>query len=181
MKRIFLFLGILILSSPWAWAQLKEVKPPVEYPMNRLWIYLLFGILTALLSLFLFNLYRTVSRKSVSSEIKSPQETAYARLEELHRRFLPEKGELKEYYTVLGDILRRYCEDRFRVRAAEMTTPEFLEHVRKTQLFSAEREALFREFLDSCDMVKFAKYTPGRVEAEHSFELAKKIIDQTKD
>jgi len=77
--------------------------------------------------------------------------------------------------------VRQYLENRFNIRATEMTTEEFLIRVREDRALSFEHKGLLREFLQSCDLVKFAKYEPGQQEALSSMVAAKKLIDQTKE
>lgn len=38
---------------------------------------------------------------------------------------------------------------------------------------------LLRDFLERADLVKFAKYAPGKEEIEDSFEAAKRFIEAT--
>ncbi len=91
------------------------------------------------------------------------------------------KGKTKAYYIELSDIMRRYLENRFNIRAPEMTTEEFLIKVKEDSVLSLEHKGLLRDFLLNCDLVKFAKYQPAEQEAGLSFASAKKLIDQTKE
>jgi len=96
--------------------------------------------------------------------------------------------------------LREYIEGRFGLRAPELTTEEFLiELVQKKprrdpridhrppapgsaaagQSIPREHQQLLRDFLERADLVKFAKYTPGREEIEGSFEASKRFIEGT--
>jgi len=178
-----LFLGILIFLGPisvWA-GELREVKPPEEYPLNPLWLYLFFGI--AILGIFflIIRMYQNFIRANRPPPItQSPWEIAYERLEKLQARELLIQGQFKEYYTILCDILRRYCEERFSIKASEMTTEEFLIYLQHSQVFNGQQQRLWKEFLEACDMVKFAKYAPAMAEGEQGFHIAKKIIDETK-
>src|SRR5207245_506058 len=65
-------------------------------------------------------------RAAPSAPRRPPHEIAAAELERLRGRRLVEHGAFKEYYSALSDIVRRYLEDRFKLRAPEMTTEEFL-------------------------------------------------------
>ena len=46
-------------------------------------------------------------------------------------------------------------------------------------LLPEQKESL-GDFLASCDLVKFARYTPGRIEVEAVFVTAKKFVEETK-
>jgi len=108
-----------------------------------------------------------------------PWTIAREKLKSLMAEDLPAKGLIKEYYSRLSDIVRQYMEDRFNLRAPEMTTEEFLFSLRSSsQLNTVQKEAL-KDFLTCCDMVKFAKYSSHAQEMAQSFVLAEKLIDET--
>ena len=111
---------------------------------------------------------------------KPAHEIAYARLQALIQQDLIKAGKVKEFYEAISDILRHYIEDRFELRAPERTTEEFLVEIRDTGVLSeADRKAL-TEFLTHCDLVKFAKHSPTNEQIQHTFDLAKNFIEQTK-
>ena len=62
-----------------------------------------------------------------------------------------------------------------------MTTQEFLGYLRNSRHLNSEHNDLLKEFLNSCDMVKFAKYGPSLKETEMSFDMAKKLINALKE
>ncbi len=58
----------------------------------------------------------------------------------------------------LTDIVRRYLETRFQLRATRQTTTEFLRAIgRDDRILSVEDRKFLRSFLESADMVKFAR------------------------
>jgi len=107
-------------------------------------------------------------------------EIAYEQLKELKRMDLPGQGRIKEYYTILSDIIRHYLENRFLLRAPEMTTEEFIQEAGRSPKIGAEQKKLLKEFLSHCDMVKFAKYGPTLLEMLDSYREAENFIDQTR-
>jgi hypothetical protein len=121
-------------------------------------------------------------KKSIAAVriFKSAHEIAYARLQSLIRQDLVKAGKVKEFYEAISDILRHYIEDRFELRAPERTTEEFLFEIRDAGVLSeGDRKALM-EFLTHCDLVKFAKHSPTNEQIQHTFDLAKNFIEQTK-
>ena len=166
---------------------LRDVKPPVDdvsplfkLPQNNLWWVAL--LLIALISLFVFYWYQRRKKSQIAAPVVAPApwETAYNRLDELKAKNLIAQGKIKEYYIVLSDIARRYIEDRFKIKAPEMTTEEFFNSLRGARELSAQHKNILREFLNSCDMVKFAKYSSSADEADQGFELVKKLVDETR-
>jgi len=113
-------------------------------------------------------------------KIKTPHDIAYQHLEALRRKELPKKGLVKIYYTELSDIIRHYIENRFLLRAPEMTTEEFMARVKQSPELAQEHKDLLKVFLSQCDMVKFAKYGPTQLEMVDSFKAAENFVDQTK-
>jgi hypothetical protein len=111
---------------------------------------------------------------------KSPHVIAYEALRDLKMRELITQGRVKEYYIGLSDIVRHYLEGRFRLRAPEMTTEEFLEEAKRQEELSSDHKGLLRDFMSHCDLVKFAKYGPSDKEIGASFDSAKRLVDQTK-
>lgn len=170
-----------ILGDETANADIKDIKGPVGFP-NRLYLYLLSGAAAAVvIAAVVFLILR---RKKKAGETVSPprpaHEIAYEALMELEKKDYPGTGRIKEYYIALSDIVRRYLENRFQLRAPEMTTEEFLHSVRESKELNADQKSLLREFLSHCDMVKFARYNPGDAEVEQSHGSARRLIDQTK-
>lgn len=104
---------------------------------------------------------------------------ALARLERLARRGLPGAAAADAWYVELSDVVRRYIEERFALRAPELTTEEFLlEAGRSADLTAAHRE-LLSAFLASCDRVKFARYSPGEEESREALEVARRFLNET--
>ena len=116
-----------------------------------------------------------------------PHERAYRELEWLLAQLFIDRGELKEFFFHLSRILREYIERQHGLRAPELTTEEFLEEMSTRSpggvspgaapAILPEHRSLLREFLERADLVKFARYTPGRDEIESSFEAAKRFIE----
>lgn len=88
------------------------------------------------------------------------------------------KGQVKEYYTRLTDILRAYFEARFGVLAAEMTSDEIM-NAMKDLLNDAAMIGDLRKILSLSDMAKFAKAQPNAAENELSLTYARSVIINT--
>jgi hypothetical protein len=111
---------------------------------------------------------------------KPAHEIAYDRLRELLRQDLVKQGKIKKFYERISDILRHYIEHRFDLRAPERTTEEFLAEIQHTQVLSSADKSSLAEFLEHCDMVKFAKYNPTTQQIQRTFDLVKDFIEKTK-
>ena len=162
--------------------KLRGIKPPVEFPANYFLFFFIIFLALVLGGFFLFRYFYFKKRNEPQAPVvvRPPYIIAYERLENLRFKDFPREGKIQEYYVELSDIVRRYLEGEFLIKAPEMTTEEFLRELKQAPSLVASQKSLLREFLDSCDMVKFAKYGPKIDEIENSFLLAKKLIDQTR-
>ena len=106
---------------------------------------------------------------------------ALARLQRIERRGLPQAAELDAWYVELSDIVRRYIEARFGLRAPERTTEEFLSEAGRSAQLSKPHRELLSAFLERCDRVKFARYNPGDSESQEALELARRFLYETRD
>ena len=190
MKRSlrYVIVGVLVyvlgLSVSFAgYAQdIRDVKPPVVFPTH--WVALLIVLLTVVLAGAGYFLYHKCQRQrtqtAATSIRKTPWERAYERLDDLLKNGLLARGEWEQYYLALSDIVRRYFEERFNVRAPEMTSEEFLISLRNFGGLAAESKMLLEEFLIVCDMVKFARHAPDAAVGQKNAALARRLIDETK-
>jgi len=84
-----------------------------------------------------------------------PFEIVLQRLEEM--RALMHPGAAREFSIAVSDVVRRYIEERFGVTATHRTTEEFLHDLLESSHAPlARHRALLSEFLQQCDLVKFA-------------------------
>lgn len=166
-------------------ADIKEIKPILDAPLTfrELIPWILGAIVLALLIYALLKYLKYRKRPKLEKpqvKIKVPVwEIALQKLEALKLEQLWQKGDIKEYYTRITDILREYFEMRYNVNAAEMTSSEIIEAVSPHII---EKEALppLKNLLFLSDMAKFAKGQPGTYENEQSFVYAVEIVNYTK-
>jgi hypothetical protein len=106
----------------------------------------------------------------------SPYEQALLSLNELHARQLPEKGQVKTYYTGLNDILRLFITRRLALSTMQKTSEELFLQVKDLGLPNDDFIAMVQT-LRMSDAVKFAKYVPGKADNEESFKNIRKSIE----
>ena len=63
---------------------------------------------------------------------------------------------IEAFFVAISSIVRRYLEDRFELRAPELTTEEFLALAGSASHLSHDHQHLLRDFLRQADLVKFA-------------------------
>lgn len=160
---------------------IRGLKPQATVPAN----YLAYVIIAAALLLLgggvWYRRYRKlhpkVKEKAAEPPIP-PWEEALSSLSELESSDLLATGQVKFYYLRLSEIVKRYLERRFRIATVDMTTYEIKQNMRKAHFESWLYERT-RDFLESADLVKFAKYIPSSEEIENDFASAKYIVEET--
>ncbi len=159
--------------------QIKQIADPVEMPAPW-WPWALAAVaLAALIAGWLWwRRRKRLERDAIPPP--APHEVAYAELAKLLASGLLEKGEAKLFYLRLSNVLRRYIEGRFGLRAPEQTTEEFLIELRQGQPFGPAHQQLLQSFLEHCDLVKFAELQPSRDEAQATVAVCRRFIDETK-
>lgn len=174
------------IAPPDTTAKIFDIIKPYRAPvtLGEILPWVLIGLIAAALIWGAILLYRRFRKTKKSDEpIKNPDPAhiiAFRELENLKNEQLWQKGELKQYYTRLTEILRQYLENRYGVCSLEMTTSETLEALVKTGFKKDEFYAMLKRILNGSDLVKFAKYKPDAVENEEHFGNSWKFVENTK-
>ncbi len=172
-----------VLESSEGDQDIRPIKPPVSLPVSYIWLFYLIGGLIILIAVMLFLVKKVFRRREKIIPIAPPRpahEIAYEQLERIKGEDLPAQGKIKEYYSRVSDASRRYLENRFGLRAPERTTEEFLYDMASTDFLTVPQQDLVSEFLNECDLVKFARYGPTENEIERVYRAAVKLVDETR-
>ena len=164
---------------------IRDVKPPLSFPISFLEILMYIGILL-LIGLLIYAVYvvRKKFRKKASGAVYVPPPRpahviAFEELAALREKKLWQRGLIKEYYTEVTEILRRYLENRYQIKALEETTDEILSGLAGVEIQGDILRAVER-ILRRADLVKFAKAQPGIPEHEEMFTITHDAVDRTK-
>ena len=176
---LFIFLGSMVVYAD----DIRDVRSPVDFPTNYLPLLFIILIVIIIGIIFILKYFRGKWRKGGASfkKIKDPWDIALEEIEQLMHSSILKERKFNEYFDRLSDIIRRYFEGRFHIRAPEMTTEEFLGSLKVHQVLLREQEDIVQRFLTACDMVKFADHLPQSQEIEQCLDLAKTLIYQTKE
>ncbi|MFH1458043.1 MAG: hypothetical protein ABIG31_02615 [Candidatus Omnitrophota bacterium] len=172
-----------LLKDSSAARQLRDIKPPLELPsrFNLFWIIVLVFCAVILVFAYRYFINKKPLQQVVRPKLRPAHDIAYEQLEALQKKDLIRQGKTKEYFVEISDIIRHYLENRFRFRAPQMSTEEFLANVRDSAPLIKTHKDLLKDFLVSCDLVKFAKYMPREEEINAVYLSAQNFIDQTKE
>ncbi|MCH7524942.1 MAG: hypothetical protein IIC74_08030, partial [Bacteroidetes bacterium] len=162
---------------------LFDIKPIIEVsksPSNWwkyvLYIVLVLAIIAGLLYWFVWREKPLTKEEKVA--LLPPYERAKIALQELDKSDYLKNEEIKEYYSELTDIIRKYLDEKVYDHALESTTEELINrlHLLKDgQQIDLSKEDIktIENILKRADLVKFAKSKPDIALAE----LDRKTID----
>jgi hypothetical protein len=111
---------------------------------------------------------------------RSAHLVAFDELDRIRSLGLIEKGEIRLFHELVSAAIRNYTAARFRIDALEMTTWELLMALEHKLPGDNRLYDSFRNFLEACDLVKFAKYKPPLVQINSVFNLAYELVESTR-
>lgn len=85
----------------------------------------------------------------------------------------------ERFCTTVSEIIRVYLEERFGLQAPDRTTEEFLAELARSAALEARHKTLLAEFLTECDLVKFARANPGRIQLESLHGSGLRLVEET--
>lgn len=160
---------------------IKNIIATEEKPSSEWWKWLvLLGLIIASGFAAYFIIKKIQKREDLAEEFfASPIEKAIAYLQNLDKKQLLQKGEVKEYYSEMTDIARTYIEESVKVPAMESTSSELIAALKKAisekkMFINRDELEQFKGVLENADLVKFAKSKPLQFEIEKD----KGIIDK---
>ena len=155
---------------------IRDIKPPVE--IHNGWE-IVWWALAAVVLLAVLRLAWIYWQKRRTQIPVVPPVPAHVRAKLKLEEALALISQPKPFVIAVSDTARVYLEERFEFRAPERTTEEFLRELNATDLLLPEQKESLGGFLESCDLVKFAKYEPGENELRGLHGSAVRLVEET--
>jgi len=141
------------------------------------WVWWLLGaVLVTILTVFVIYYLKRGSgpESGKRTPVVAPDAKALGRLNKLDVASISGK----KFYFKLSAILREYVFDRFGIGASEMTTEEFVPHIKELPLEMEDR----RKLTDLClasDTIKFAKGIAIETKMRDDLDYMRRIVRRT--
>lgn len=165
---------------------IRDIRGPIQAPLSlaEMAPYLAgMAVLILIIALVWYYFWRKRINKPLFPVISRPQgppwQLALQSLDMLEDKKLWQNGKIKEYYSELTDIIRRYLQQQHGIEAMEMITAEILAAYDSTSL-QPDARSILSNILMQADYVKFAKVIPLRNENELNLTYSRQFIDMTK-
>lgn len=155
---------------------IRDIKPPFEIASGSAWIWWVVLIAAILVGGFL--LWHFLKNRKLNVVLPPPV-PPHIRAKKKLQEALALIAQPKPFVVEVSDTARSYLEERFNFHAPERTTEEFLRELAGTKLLLPDQKESLGNFLESCDLVKFAKYEPGEKELLDLHGSAVRLIEET--
>ena len=77
----------------------------------------------------------------------------------------------------VSDILRRYVTEQYQLPLTRQTSVEFLAALANSSAFSEDDESLLGDFLNRCDLIKFARYDATNEDSRLLLNKATRFVE----
>ena len=155
---------------------IRDIKAPVPIPDPWFWVWMAAAICVLAASALVAWFWWQKKRRLVPPVPVIP---AHVRAKQKLQGALSLLHDPRLFCILVSDTLRVYLEERFSFHAPDRTTEEFMNELQATRLLTPDQKQTLGEFLQRCDLVKFARYEPTEMELRELLECALRLIDET--
>lgn len=156
--------------------ELRAVKPFVKVPSEWGWLWwILLALALAAAAYWAWHRRRKPPAAVPLAPPTPPHVLARQRLQAA----LSVIHDPREFCIRVSDALRAYLEDRFQFHAPDRTTEEFMTELHGTHLLTFDQRDSLAAFLQSCDLVKFARHEPTEAALRDLYDCALRLVDET--
>jgi hypothetical protein len=169
--------GIIEPENPAPAGSMTDALELKDTPIWPGWYWIGGGVWLVILALVLLLMRKRKKIQQESVPSIPAHESALDGLREIWRI----QGELddKEYASGLSDVLRRYIEEAFAVRAPERTTEEFFEEASQHADLKGDFAYRLEEFLSLIDLVKFARMPLANEKREELYQAGVHFVEES--
>jgi hypothetical protein len=131
-----------------------DIAPPVDYSLIPPWvIFVASAMVLLLIGALVWYARKLWPKKQV---VRTAHERALDALERMEIEL--ERMPPYQFSIAVSDVLRRYVLEQFDLPMTRQTSIEFLNAIASATKFSDADKSLLKDFLDRCDLIKFARY-----------------------
>jgi hypothetical protein len=154
--------------------EFHDIAPPVDYSLIPAWMVFVGVFLgLSLIGGVTWLVLRARRRRSIPPQL--PRDRALAALDRITQEI--ESINPYQFSIRVSDILRRYVTEQYGLPITRQTSVEFLERLRQTPRFSEGENMLLEDFLNRCDLIKFARYEATTADNRLLLEEARRFVE----
>jgi hypothetical protein len=134
--------------------EFHDITGPVDFFILKPWM--VFCAVAALLLLIGLTTWLVKRWRRRPALVQTPRQRALEQLARIERQI--EKLTPYQFSIRVSDILRRYVTEQYQLPVTRQTSVEFLNALAAASPFSNDEQSLLSDFLNRCDLIKFARY-----------------------
>jgi Domain of unknown function (DUF4381) len=152
--------------------EFHDIAPPVTYSLIPLWVIFVASFIgLTIVGLLVWAIAR---RRKPAIPAKSPRERALEALDRMHDQIA--NLDPYQFSIRVSDVLRHYVTEQYDLPVTRQTSVEFLERLRFKSPFSDDERTLLEDFLNRCDLIKFARYHATTADSQMLLEEATRFV-----
>ena len=152
--------------------EFHDIAPPVDYSLIPPWA--IFIATFAGLTLLGLVVWMTLRKRQRPQPPRLPRDIALEALEQISAEI--ERISPYRFSIRVSDILRRYVTEQYALPVTRQTSVEFLNALTKSSPFSEGETRLLGNFLNRCDLIKFARYDATTADSRSLLEEATRFV-----
>ncbi len=115
-------------------------------------------------------------RRREMPENNDIRQSALCEVDRLRQLVALGEFDARQFATELSAVVRTFLERSLRLAATRQTTPEFLDGLRRSKALSDPHQRLLQDFLEQCDLAKFAQVPLTKEQLDRLGEAARNLI-----
>lgn len=167
--------------------EFRPLKPIFDFAA-AIWPYLLALLLLAAIGWYVYKRYKEGLEQDEPEPkpefepvpFSNPMETLANTLTQLKSFNFDSKEDFKHFYIQLGDAIRTYFEDLYRIPALESTSREIIYQLERRRVDQRLIDQT-KKVLNEADMVKFAKFTPTEKQARAALSAGEDFMSVARE
>ncbi len=163
---------LTVVNSAITLAASRDIAPPVDYSLIPPW--LVFVGTFIVLAVLGWIAWAFARRQPAPLPPKLPRDRALEELERLAAEI--EAIQPYQFSINVSDVLRRFVHEQFAVPVTRQTSVEFLSAIAQKSPFSPDDRKLLEDFLNRCDLIKFARYDATTMDSARLLEEARNFV-----
>ena len=152
--------------------EFHDIVPPVDYSLVPPWV--IFVATFAGLTLLGLVTWLILRKRQRPQPPRLPRDVALESLEQIRTEI--ERISPYRFSIRVSDILRRYVTEHHALPVTRQTSVEFLNALTNSSPFSDEETRLLENFLNRCDLIKFARYDATTADSRSLLEEATRFV-----
>jgi Domain of unknown function (DUF4381) len=152
--------------------EFHDITGPVDYFILQPWM--IFSAVAGALLVIGLTTWLIKRWRNRPLPVVSPRQRALDRLARIGR----EIDKLSPYHFSIkvSDILRQYVTEQYQLPVTRQTSVEFLNALAAASPFSSDEQSLLGDFLNRCDLIKFARYEATKEDSRLLLEEADRFV-----